>query len=401
MRTYVDIEGSGEKEEEDERRQSKTSSDSEALFSAPGRYPLSGRSDSIGRGVKPSYHHHGGVRRSGSDETISSQSTLVPHTSLLESDNNPLGIADLIHAQPTLTQSRIRAHDKYRHQGYRGYRRKENKVGDEEEEGKDDDRTTLQGEPYSGLVLTNRLDSAVAGSPDISIASEMEIERVFSLLSTKNPLDFELDHKRGYQQENKEGYDGCHGDDKNYNSDYGYDPQEYLGSGEGERRREGERRGEYREGERRREYGEGERRGEYREGERRGEYGEGERRGEYGEGERRGEYREGERRGEYGEEEQKERDTSSSSSSGIEDQYGRRSRSGSASSLHREVDGEGAGGHRGGSSASLRSADSGIGGAAHRMQGGQGSHSQNLPFDFSQGLGSLIHHNYDYFDMER
>ena len=214
-----------------------------------------------------------------------------------------------------------------------------------------------------------------AGSPsnqDISIASDMVMDRVFTLLSNKSPHDYEQSyrydgHPVGYQRERN---DGCHGDEypprggEDYR--YGYNPQEYPGY-----------------------------------------------RGEVG--------REGRR---YGEEEPQERgDNSSSGSSGIEEHYGRRSRSGSAASLNTESE-RGRGGDVGGgrahraqagSNASLGSMDSGIGVAAHhghergRAEGGEGprTHSQDLPFDFSKGLGSLIptnpHRNYDYhmFDMER
>ena len=114
----------------------------------------SGRSDSFGRGVRPTYPRHS-MKRSESDDTISSQSTLVPRTSLLDSDDHP--IADILRAtmQPMLTQSQVWAHDKSassRHRQYRGYRserRKAGKEGDrgeeEEEEGKEDDRRTIEG----------------------------------------------------------------------------------------------------------------------------------------------------------------------------------------------------------------------------------------------------------------
>ena len=242
-----------------------------------------------------------------------------------------------------------------------------------------------------------------AGSPnnqEISIASDMEMDRVFSLLS-KGPLDFEQSYQdyqykghreAGYQRdehrERKGGYDGCHGDEypphnsEDYAYKYGYGSREYPVQDCG---------------------------------------------GEGGRG--------GRRERTYAEDEQKERaDNSSSGSSGIDDQFGvgsHRSRSGSAASVHTDseergrVRGEGDG-HRVqvGSNASLVSTDSGIGGAAHsRVQGGRergrgervegvrpphGAHSQDLPFvDFSKGLGSLIdtnpHRNYDYhmFEMGR
>ena len=134
--------------------------------------------------------------------------------------------------------------------------------------------------------------------------------------------------------------------------------------------------------------------------------------------------KEGQRERGYVEEGKKDRDNSSSGSSGIEDPYNRRSRSGSAASLHHEAE---AGRERAelrtkGASTGFGSTDSGIGGAVHQGQGGgegrrgeEGrrqhvSHPQDLPFDFiSKGLGSLIHseprRNYGYhppmFDMEQ
>lgn len=220
-----------------------------------------------------------------------------------------------------------------------------------------------------------------AGSPsrqEISIATDMEMERVISLLSNNFERSFsdEYEGRRdpSYQSdERKGGYSGRHGDEyqphggDNYVYKYSYG---YPGMGG---------------------YGE--------------------------EGER-----EGRRERRYVDENHK--DNSSSGSSGIEDQYGaHRSRSGSATSLLTDHEGskersrgrgEGEGGQRvqSGSNASI---DSGIGGAAHlRVQGGgergrgegvDGTRpphgSKDLPFNFiSKGLGSLIptnpHQNYDF-----
>ena len=221
------------------------------------------------------------------------------------------------------------------------------------------------------------MQAVCAGSPsnqDISIASDMEMERVFTLLSNESPHNYEQSY--GYDGRREMGYqrertDGRRGDDyplrggEGYG--YGYSSREYSG---------------------------------YR-----------------GEGGRQG------RR--YAEEEPKERgDNSSSGSSGIEDPYSRRSRSSSAASQHADSEGgrgrggdtAGGGAHRAqaGSSASLGSMDSGFGGVVHhgqergRAEGGEGprTHSQDLPFDFSKGLGSLIptnpHRSYDYmFEMGR
>lgn len=242
----------------------------------------------------------------------------------------------------------------------------------------------------SCYVMCNRCQmsnvlSLSAGSPssqEISIASDMEMERVFTLLSN-NPHNFERSFSDEYEgrrdssyqsDERKGGYDGRRGDEyqprggDNYGYKYSYDSSGYPGmsgyGGEGERRERG-----------------------------------------------------------YVDEDQKERgDNSSSGSSGIEDQYGtHRSRSGSATSLLTDHEGrgrgrgEGEGSHRvpSGSNASI---DSGIGGPAHlRVPGGgergrgEGVDSsrpphgpKDLPFNFiSKGLGSLIptHHSYDFQDQ--
>lgn len=187
LKTYVDESGGAEGEEEEEEEQGKgegrhsnassrkPSTDSESIPEAAPhsagyssvRYG-SGRSDSFGRGVRPFYHRHPpGLKRSESNDTLSSQSTLVPRTSFLESEDHPLGIADLIHDshRPTLTQSRVWAHEnsasRHRQQVYHHYNREGQKArkdgrverreeGEEEEgegegEAKDEDRTTIQG----------------------------------------------------------------------------------------------------------------------------------------------------------------------------------------------------------------------------------------------------------------
>ena len=159
LKTYLNGErGKGEKEEEDHGDVSphKGLSDSEGTLETQEvnrgrvRYPSSvGRSDSFGQGeIQPAYPRHS-MKRSGSSDTISSQSTLVPPPSLLDSSmDHPLGIADLIRSsRPTLTHSRVQAHDKYRQHRYQGYSQERGKGGsEEEEEGKDDDRRTIEGE---------------------------------------------------------------------------------------------------------------------------------------------------------------------------------------------------------------------------------------------------------------
>lgn len=207
------------------------------------------------------------------------------------------------------------------------------------------------------------------GSPSISLASEEEMERVFSLLSSEKPNkfgDYQFEDKSGYSQNGV--YDNRHGN-RYQTSDgnsyaYRYSSHEYGSEGG----------------------------------------------------------REGQRERGYANEEQKGADNSSSGSSGIDDPYGRRSRSGSAASLHHDVEGvrERADLRSKGSSGPLfGSTDSGIGGAAHQAQGGgeggrggdrqHDGRSQDQLFDFSKGLGSLIHsephRGYDYhppmFDMDR
>ena len=151
LKTYVnDDRGNGDKEEEGEEEEErnvsphKSPSDSEGVepqVAGHGRVRM-GRSDSFGRGEVGSAYQRPSMKRSGSSDTISSQSTLVPRTSLLDSEDHPLGIADLIRpSRPTLTQSRVQAHDKYRQHRYERYCQEGRKGNEEEEEGKDDDRT--------------------------------------------------------------------------------------------------------------------------------------------------------------------------------------------------------------------------------------------------------------------
>lgn len=222
-----------------------------------------------------------------------------------------------------------------------------------------------------------------AGSPsgqEISLVTDMEMARVFALLS-KNPHrgfvptfgeeEYEDRPDPGYQMKGHRERKGVHTSDgyqphgDNYGYKYSYDSRGYPGVGYG------------------------------------------------GEGER-----EGRRERRYGEEDQKERgENCSSGSSGIEDI--RRSRSGSAASLLADHEGgkeraargrgerEGGHGVHAGSSASIVSMDSGIGGAAHSQVGERGRGEgggdarppHGSPFDFSKGLGSLIPtnpHTYDY-----
>ena len=118
---------------------------------------------------------------------------------------------------------------------------------------------------------------------------------------------------------------------------------------------------------------------------------------------------------------EKERDAGSSNSSGIEDHYNHRSRSGSAASMHPEGEGgrerrEGGEGGRerregvGGGHSSSTSLDSGVGGAGQGGEEAARHHREtgDLPIAHlsSKGLGSLIHSDqgYDYptmFNMDR
>ena len=198
-----------------------------------------------------------------------------------------------------------------------------------------------------------------AGSPtshDISIVSDSELERVYSLLSSENNSltypDYQKARKTSHPAGKKPGFQDRHGND--YSDGEGrYHQYGYVAGG--------------------------------------GYLGPG-----YGGGR---------------DPEQKDRDVGSSSSSGIEDPYNHRSRSGSAASMHPETEGgreRGNGG--GGGHSSSTSLDSGVGGARKggeevvRLHRG----AQDLPIAHlsSKGLGSLIHSDQgeDYptiFDMER
>ena len=82
------------------------------------RYSSNGRSDSLTRGLKPSYSSSSGgsaggypLRRYGSSESMSSQSTLVNRTGYEVEDDPQQSIADLIGmGRPGLTRSQINAH---------------------------------------------------------------------------------------------------------------------------------------------------------------------------------------------------------------------------------------------------------------------------------------------------
>ena len=80
------------------------------------RYSSSGRSDSLTRGLKPSYGSGGSaggypLRRYGSSESMSSQSTLVNRTGYEVEDDPQQSITDLIGmGRSGLTRSQINAH---------------------------------------------------------------------------------------------------------------------------------------------------------------------------------------------------------------------------------------------------------------------------------------------------
>ena len=75
-------------------------------------YSTSGRSDSLTRGMKPSYGGYQ-LRRHGSSESMSSQSTLVNRTGYVAEDDTQQSIIDLIGmGHSGLTRSQINAHMK-------------------------------------------------------------------------------------------------------------------------------------------------------------------------------------------------------------------------------------------------------------------------------------------------
>ena len=182
LRTFLDEEGGRGEGGASSPRKASTDSEGTSEPPTPGggyagaRYSSSGRSDSFGRGVRPAYHRHG-MKRSESNDTLNSQSTqstIVPRPSLLESDDHPQGIADLIRgpSRPTLTQSRIWAHDKsasparHRHHGYRGYGRqgeKDGKEGDraEEEEEEEEDEEEGGDDRQNNEGALNRVPSGL------------------------------------------------------------------------------------------------------------------------------------------------------------------------------------------------------------------------------------------------
>ena len=75
------------------------------------RYSSSGRSDSLTRGMKPTYGSGYPLRRYGSSESMSSQSTLVNRTGYEVEDDPQQSITDLIGTgRSGLTRSQINAH---------------------------------------------------------------------------------------------------------------------------------------------------------------------------------------------------------------------------------------------------------------------------------------------------
>ena len=143
FQSFIDAPVSEEgKEDEEEEPQEKdhvhhlskrTSSDGENVGGGShghgGPQQTYGRSDSFGRNVKPSYHLYGSnLRRSGSGDTFSSQSTLVPKL-LYDADDSSLGITDYLqldYGRKGLTPAKILAHTKSearKHQMYSHNRR--------------------------------------------------------------------------------------------------------------------------------------------------------------------------------------------------------------------------------------------------------------------------------------
>ena len=102
------------------------------------------RNDSLERRMRPSYHHHHhriyertNLRRTGSSETVSSQSTLVQPRDF-ELDDSSMAITDFIQlglGQQSLTESRVHAQERLyerRPRNLYDYRRKEMFVADKE-----------------------------------------------------------------------------------------------------------------------------------------------------------------------------------------------------------------------------------------------------------------------------
>ena len=127
FQSFIDTPVSEEGQEEDEEEEKdhahtlskRTSSEGESVGGGShghgGSQQTYGRSDSFGRNVKPSYHLYGSnLRRSGSGDTFSSQSTLVPKL-LYDPDDSSLGITDYLqldYGRKGLTPAKILAHTK-------------------------------------------------------------------------------------------------------------------------------------------------------------------------------------------------------------------------------------------------------------------------------------------------
>ena len=122
FQSYVDIKESKTDEEDgildrsEELSRRKASSGSDGSGSSLNTLREYSRTDSFTRNMRPSYHYPlqgSNLRRTGSSETVSSQSTLVQKPSFYETDDSSMGITDFLLPSEShhggLTQSRIRA----------------------------------------------------------------------------------------------------------------------------------------------------------------------------------------------------------------------------------------------------------------------------------------------------
>ncbi len=114
FQSYVDLKGEKRREAADSTlRRVSSGSDTGNEFGGASVVSLRefGGSGSVPRGMRHNYHYGYGLRRTGSSETVSSQSTLVPRASVYETDESSMGIMDLLPTeirQQSLTQSKIR-----------------------------------------------------------------------------------------------------------------------------------------------------------------------------------------------------------------------------------------------------------------------------------------------------
>ena len=202
-----------------------------------------GRGDSFGRNMRPSY---GMLKRSGSSDTFSSQSTLVQRPSFYEDPSIGLMdyISDKIGGQNSLTQDRIRAHTRFE-----AKKQRQRRSVDGHEMYREEDFSALGKAPLSrsrrsgpdgngssssssgregGRAETRQIDPVVGGGggggggdsrEEVSIASDVEVQTAIDLLSRSGSAYGDYDYNQSRDEGEFPPYPAPRYN--NYSSDYG------------------------------------------------------------------------------------------------------------------------------------------------------------------------------------